>query len=188
MSAPALPTFTDGVVVHQADLNALVTNINVLAANTAGKQQAAQYLRPLCLVRLTSSQNISNNTVTLVNWGVADVNSDNMWTGSQPTQMTVQTAGTYLLGQSNLFGSGLTSSGNTSDARIMVNGTAPSTNTVSAGTTSIYNGGWFVQASAVVALAAGATIFFSVTQISGSTATLGTTFGGSHAYACFLSK
>lgn len=188
MSAPALPTFVDASVVHQADLNALVSNINVLALNTAGKQQAAQYLRPLCLIRLTATQNIATATTTLVNWGIADVNSDNMWTGSQPTQMTVQTAGVYVLSFSSLFANGLTTSNNPSEARIMVNGTSPASNTVACTTASIYNGGWFVAATATVQLAAAATIFFAVTQSSGSTATLGTTFGASHGSAVFISK
>lgn len=188
MTAPTLPTFTDGTVVHQADLNSLVSNINILALNTAGKQQAAQYLRPLCLIRLTATQSINNATTTLVNWGVADVNTDSMWTGSTPTQMTAQTAGVYVLSFSSLFANGLTTSTNPSEARIMVNGTSPSTNTVACGTYSIYNGGWFVGTSATVQLAAGATIFFAVTQSSTATATLGTTFGGSHGSAVFVSK
>ena len=188
MTAPALPTFTDGLVVHQADLNALVSNINVLAANTSGKLQAAQYLRPLTTVKTTANQNVTTGTTTLVSWGSASINTDNMWTGSAPTQMTVQTAGVYFLTMFCLFNNGLTTSNNSSEARIMVNGTSPSANTVACETSSIYNGGWFVAANCVVSLAAGATIYFAVAQASGSTGVLGTGFGGCQASAVFLSK
>lgn len=188
MSAPALPSFVDGTVVHQADLNSLVSNINVMAVATAGKTQAAQYARPECAVHLSVTQTITSGTVTLVTYGVADLNTDNMWTASVPNQMTVQTAGVYLLTHSAIFASGLTSSGNTSEARIMVNGTTPSTNTVACGTTSIYNGGWFVTCTAIAKLAVNATIFFSVLQSSGSSTTIGSGFGGCHAYAIYLSS
>ena len=147
MTAPALPSFVDGTLVHQADLNSLVSNINVAALQNFGKQQPAQYVKPLCLVHLTTTQTITTGTETLVSWGATDVSTDNMWVSSQPTQMTVQTAGTYTLGFSAVFTNGLTTSTNSSEGRIMVNGTVPATNTVGGNTTSIYNGGWFVSAT-----------------------------------------
>lgn len=188
MSAPALPSFVDGTVVHQADLNSLVSNINVMAVAVAGKTQAAQYVRPEAAVHLSVTQNITTATTTLVTYGVADINTDNLWTASVPNQMTVQTAGVYLLTHSAIFSNGLTTSGNPSEARIMVNGTTPSTNTVACGTTSVYNAGWFVTCTAVAKLAVGATIFFSVSQSSGSTGTIVSGFGGCHAYAIYLSS
>lgn len=186
MTAPALPTFTDGTIPHQADFNSLVSNINILAANTAGKQQAGNYIRPVCSIHLTTTQNILTGTTSLVTWGAADINTDTMWVASTANQMTVQTAGTYFLTMSCIFANGLTSSGAASEARIMVNGTAPATNTVACSTTSIYNSGWFVSATAVAVLAANATIYFAVAQSSGSTGQLISGFGGCHASAVFL--
>jgi hypothetical protein len=187
MTAPALPSFVDGTLVHQADLNSLVTNLNVFASSVAGKTQTNQYATPLCLVHLTTTQTITTGTETLVVWGATDTSTDNMWTASQASQMTVNTAGTYLIGMSAIFANGLTTSSNTSEARIMVNGTVPSTNTVSCGTTSVYNAGWFVDCAAMATLAAGAVIYFAVAQSSGASGSLISTFGGCHAYAIRLS-
>ncbi len=187
MSAPALPSFVDGTVVHQADLNSLVTNINVFADNAAGKRQASQYLRPKLTLVKNTTQTAANGVIVPVNWTSASNNTDNMWTASVPNQVSINTAGLYQINFSVLFQNGLTSSGNRSIAWILVNGTALS-NIFAGANASIYNNGWWLSCSAQVQLAIGATVFFAVYHEAGATATLDSGLGGPSASVTFLSK
>jgi hypothetical protein len=188
VSAPALPAFVDGTVVHQGPLNDIVTNINILADNTAGKRQAAQYLRPKCTLQKNATQSIASaGTPTLISWTSANTNTDNMWVGSQANQVTIQTAGLYALMVSVIWLGGLTTSLARSDAWILVNGTGVG-NIVAGQSSSIYNGGWWIHVATVAQLAAGAVVYFGVDQNSGSSGTLDTNFGGCQASATFLAK
>lgn len=187
MTAPALATFVDGTVVHQGDLNGLVTNINILADNTAGKRQASQYLRPKLTLAKSTTQAVNDATIGLVNWTSAGTNTDNMWSASTPNQINIQTAGLFHLNFSCLFQNGLTSSGNRSIVWILVNGTALG-NIIAGNSASIYNNGWWLSTSTVVQLAAGASVYFAAYQESGATATLDNGLGGCSASATFLAK
>lgn len=44
-----------------------------------------------------SGQSIPNSTNTLISWSSAVSNTDTMWASGTPTQITVQTAGTYVV-------------------------------------------------------------------------------------------
>lgn len=188
MTAPALPSFVDGTLVHQADLNSLVTNLNILADNTAGKRQASQYLRPKCTLQKSATQTVpSAGTPTLVSWTGASINTDNMWVGSQANQLTIQTAGFYELTVSFIWLNGLATSTNRSDAWILVNGTAVG-NIIAGNSGTIFNGGWWSHCATGAQLAAGAVVYFAVDQNSGSTGTLDTNFGGCQASATFICK
>lgn len=89
-----MPTFTDGVVVHQGDLNGLSTGINNLSTYTLGAVPPRAYV-PTLRVRRVAAQTIPNNANTLVSWDTVDVNNDNMFSLSTPTTITIQTAGSY---------------------------------------------------------------------------------------------
>src|SRR4051812_47309331 len=91
---PTIPAFTDGMIVHAADLNALAANLtNLYQYNQAGFVSQ----RPCVIARQTSGQSIPNNTNTLLNFQTAAINTDNMWTAALPNTITIQHAGIYLL-------------------------------------------------------------------------------------------
>jgi len=89
-----MPTFTDGNVVHQASLNALSTGINNINTTVTGAAAPRSYV-PTVRLRRVAGQNITNNTNTTISWDTIDVNNDNMFTLVSPTQITIQTAGSY---------------------------------------------------------------------------------------------
>jgi hypothetical protein len=169
MTAPT--TFTDGVVVHQADLNNLSTNIDTLCQLTTGKTAASGVAtKPITYAALTANQSIPDSTITVVSWNVASTNTDNMWVGSQPTQFTVQTAGWYHILMQVSWNPAVQSN---RSCGIMINGTAEAANGVAktwfAGS---LNGPWYQQVTAYQHLAAGATIYGYVYQVSGGALSL----------------
>lgn len=91
-----MPTFTDGTVVHQASLNSLSTGINNLGTVVTGAVAPRAYV-PMVRLRRVAAQTIANATNTTVQWDTIDVNNDNMFTLVSPTQITIQTAGSYAL-------------------------------------------------------------------------------------------
>lgn len=185
---PTIPTFTDGLVVHQADLNALASNLtNLYNYNQAGFVSQ----RPCVIAKQTTGQSIPNNTNTLINFQSAAINTDNMWTASVPNQITIQHAGIYLLmGQifyPQLAGATLTTN---CGGYILVNGTVPGTNAVAVGGA---NGGQNAAGPAgnfmsLQNLAAGATVFLNAAHTYGASSTLLTTFGGSYLSAIFITS
>lgn len=91
-----MPTFTDGSVVHQAGLNGLSTGINNLNTVVTGAVAPRAYV-PIARLRRVNAQTFPNAINTLVQWDTVDVNNDNMFTLVSPTQVLVQTAGSYAL-------------------------------------------------------------------------------------------
>lgn len=137
-------------------------------------------LKPQCEVRLTNAAfAVPNATDTQILWDVADVNTDNMWSSPSPGFMTVQTAGVYFLYAQSVH----TGAFSTFTTRLLVNGTSPSTNAVGSFSGNA-NGG---NISAVVPLAANATIYGFVSQSTGGSVNLATTFGGCRMAAVWLS-
>jgi hypothetical protein len=184
--SPVIPTFTDGVVVHQADLNALGTNLtNLYTYNQAGFRTQ----RPCVIVRQTSGQSVTNTTDTLVSFNVADVNTDNMWVAGNPTVITIQHAGIYWIFTQARWGAfagaTLTTVGSPS---ILVNGTNPAANAVAQNVLPFVIGGAgsTSQAGWLGNLAAGSVIYLNVWQNIGGTATLQTNYGGSFLGAIFM--
>jgi hypothetical protein len=183
---PTIPTFTDGMIVHATDLNALAANLtNLYLYNNAGFTTQ----KPCVIAKQTSGQNIPNNSNTLLNFQTAAINTDNMWTASVPNQVTIQHAGIYLLiGQVMYPQLGGATIGTNGGASICVNGTTPITNAVAvngnnAGQNSPQPTG---QMSTLVNLAAGATVFLNAAHTFGSTQTLLTTYGASYLAAIFI--
>lgn len=159
---PVVPTFTDGVVVHQADLNALGTNLTNLY-NYLNAGFTTQ--KPCVIVAATSSQSIAASTDTLVTFQAAAVNTNNMWVAGSPTQITIQKAGIYwVFAQTHWpLVSGATLS-NALVANLMVNGTTVPTNVVACQTLPMVNAGPGSghQVGCLVNLAAGSTVFLDV--------------------------
>lgn len=91
-----MPTFTDGVAVHAVDLNKLPTGINAINTTVTGAVAPRAYV-PTVRLRRNAAQSVPNATNTLVSWDTIDINNDNMFTLVTPTQLTVQTAGSYAL-------------------------------------------------------------------------------------------
>lgn len=185
---PAIPTFTDGLVVHATDLNALASNLtNLYLYNQAGFQSQ----RPCVIARQTTGQTIPNNADTVMNFQSALVNTDNMWTASVPGQLTIQHAGIYLLqGQVFYIAGGAPTLATNAGGYLCVNGTTASTNAVGAGGANAGQGaaGPTANMSALVNLAAGATVYLEATHTYGSSTTLRTNYGGSYLSAVFITS
>jgi hypothetical protein len=52
---------------------------------------------PICRLTRSGHQSIPNNVGTTMQWDVAIESNDGMWTGSDNTKITFQTAGLYLI-------------------------------------------------------------------------------------------
>ena len=181
---PAIPSFTDGTVVHQADLNALASNLtNLYAYNQGGFFTQ----RPTCLVKATTGQSIAVTTDVLVNFGSAVINNDNMWTASVANQITIQHAGIYLLfGQAKypaLAGATLNFG---LAANLLVNGTAVPTNVVAFNLAPMINVTSAQSVATMASLAVNATVYLDVWHNAGAAVTLGTDRGSSFLGAVFL--
>jgi len=184
--SPTIPTFTDGLVVHATDLNALASNLtNLYNYNQASFNSQ----RPCVIVKQTTGQSIANNTNVLINFQSALVNTDNMWTASVANQITIQHAGIYLIiGQTCYPQAGAPTVTTTNAANILVNSTNPSTNAVSSS-----GGGGGINASGPCTatlqnLAAGATVFLNTAHTYGGTINLLTTFGSSWFSAIYITS
>jgi len=183
---PAIPSFTDGTVVHQADLNALASNLtNLYGSNLGGFFTQA----PTVLVKQTTAQTVSNTTDTLVDFHSAVINNDNMWIPSVANQLVVQHAGVYWLYAQARWppisvGGGTTFS-NVLAQRILVNGTSLA-NTVAYVTAPILNGEAATQLGTIVSLAVNATVYLDVWHNAGASITLKTDAGSSFLSATFI--
>ena len=186
--SPAIPTFTDGVVVHQADLNALGTNLtNLYNYNQAGFFTQ----RPTVLAKQTTTQSIAASTNTLINFDTAVINTDTMWVASVANQVTIQHAGIYFMfGELRFPGQTGATLANYFAVDILVNGTTPGTNSIcyTAGPmlniTSALPLGF--QAFGCANLAAGATVYLNVSHNSGGAISTQVDRGNSFLGAVFL--
>lgn len=180
---PTIPTFTDGQIVHAADLNALASNLtNLYSYNQAGFTTQ----RPCVIAKQTTGQPLTSNVDTLINFQSAAINTDNMWTASAPTQFTIQHAGIYWIFTQTKFPP--TAAGNAVSCSILVNGTSVSTNGIATQLVGTYasGSGPSTQCGVLVNLAANATVFLNGWQNTGATQTLLTSFGSTFLGAVFL--
>lgn len=165
---PAIPTFTDGLPAHANALNALGSNIQNLYNYTVSGFLTGP---PICIANQTTGQGIATATASPLSFNTTIVNTGNMWVSSQPTQITIQTAGVYLMTAQAKF-PGSNSTGDR-ELDLCVNGTNVGTNCIARSdaqhTTSNYTVS--LNCSQFYRLAAGATIFAVAVQNSGSTLT-----------------
>jgi len=186
---PSIPYFTDGTILHQADLNALSSNLSTLYTQKAGGFYTQA---PMCVVHSTSSQSIPRVTDTLVNFGASDVlTRPSMWTGSTPYVITAPTAGVYwLFGQLRWPLVGSPAFSNVCTATILVNATStagavatqilPFVGTNSAGTT--------CQVGALRYLSAGSNVYLNAWHSDAGSQSLNIDFGGSFLGMIYLSS
>lgn len=172
---PAVPTWTDGAVMHQYDLNCLPANqTNLYAYNLGGFRTN----KPLAAVRCTT-QTIPNAVDTQVFWDTKDLDYDSMWSPSSTGQLTVNTAGIYRIYLQ------CSQSGPTAVivCYICINGTSTQNNSVG---TMAPSTGLTVAATATVGLAAGSVIYGFFYQATGSSQLVLTTSGGTRLTAEWL--
>lgn len=163
---PSIPTFTDGLLVHQQDLNGLAQHTTDLYTQNVGGFYTAP---PLCTVRKTSGQSIPYNTDTQIVWDVADLNATGMWSSSAPGVITAQVAGTYFVYTQ------ITTSGTATQlgVRLLVNGLSPTLNSITTFSAQATAG----SASGIAVLAPGSVISTFCYQSNANPATTLTTFG-----------
>lgn len=183
---PAIPTFTDGMLVHATDLNGLASNLTNLY-NYTNASFISQ--RPCVIAKQTTGQSIPNAANTLVNFQSAAVNTDNMWTASVPSQLTINHAGIYLLYSQTRYGAVANNLAYAVTTSLLVNGTAVPGNAVStqAQIPPSVGAGTALMCISLVNLAAGSTVFLNAWQATGGAAvTLDTAYGGTYIGAVFL--
>lgn len=162
--SPPIPSFTDGTVVHQADLNALASNLTNLYTYMLG---GFRIQPPMAVINQTVAQTFTTGTTAQVNYDTALVNTNSMWVAGTPNQVTIQTAGVYLMMQhviwNNSFSGyrfcGITLNGTTVPANYLANTPYYDTAVVT-GASSL--------CAAVYSLAAGAVLYPIAGQGSGS--------------------
>jgi len=183
---PTIPSFTDGMLVHATDLNALASNLtNLYNYNQASFNSQ----RPCVIAKQTTGQTINSGTDTLVNFQTATVSTDNMWTASAPNKLTIQHAGIYWLFGQLRFPSIVSSSVATIwSGAILANGTSFA-NAISVNTQVAPQGAAGGMSTGVIAnLAVGATLYLNCFQSTGANQTLVTDAGGTYLGAIFLTS
>jgi hypothetical protein len=164
---PPIPTFTDGLVVHANQLNALGSNLtNLYNYTLAGFNTSG----PLCIAYQNTGQAMATGAATAVSFNATVLNRGNMWVASQPTQLTIQTAGTYILWSQTQWDVNSTGYRQT---YLTLNGTSFSNVLATNPVASV--GGMTTSAFTVYPLTVGATIFSLGFQNCGSS--LNTTTG-----------
>lgn len=181
---PAIPTFVDGATTIVSPLNDLTASFTNLYNYTQGGFRTE---KPLCVVyRLKSEGGPRPSVDNLVNWDSVYANTDFMFTASANDTLTVHTPGWYRLSLQVHFDA--TPAGLRA-CKIMVNGSAPGTNSVAtdARIPVTSSEGTVVFCSALVGLAAGSTILANCYQSSGGASMVITTFSASFLSAEWIS-
>lgn len=184
--SPTIPSFTDGSVVHQADLNALASNLTNLYNYNQG---AFNSQRPAVMATQTATQSIATSTAATVSFNQAGPNVGNMWTASTPAQIVIQIPGMYyLFGQVRYDVFAGATLGIVARGNILINGTNPATNSVSNTDVPFMTAGNGPTSAAwyVANLAAGATVYLSTLQNTGGTIPTSLLYGGSFLSAFYI--
>lgn len=131
-----IPIFADAAIAHIGQLNLLPLTTNALSVTTTGAVQPRSYV-PMVKLRRVAAQNVPVTTNTLMSWDTVDRNNDSMFTLSSPTQVTIQTSGSYALDCE--VGFTFSSGGNGwLISRALLNGTVPLVNSVAGDVLSMY--------------------------------------------------
>jgi hypothetical protein len=175
---PAIPSFTDGTLVRQGDLNALASNLtNLYSYNHGGFRTQRD-----CVIVTANSASIAATTDTLISFASASVNTNGMWVAGSPTQITIQTAGVYwVFSQTRWPTVNAPTNSNVVASNLLANGTAVSNTVASNLVPMIATGGGAGpsnQCSTLINLAAGATLYLDVWQNASTAISTGTDYGG----------
>jgi hypothetical protein len=165
---PAIPTFLDGDLVHQGDLNALAANVTYLLGGTGGSDATA---KPLTVLRALTPNICTSGAAITCLWDTADSNNDGAWSPSDPTSVYVQTEGYYRINAQ--FGHSVASYSQCT-LFVLVNGTDVVNNSIQ---TCSWHGNQG-QVEVTVPLAKTASIQIAYEQTSGSSRNSSLTFGG----------
>lgn len=180
---PAIPSFVDGMVVHQGDLNALAANLtNLYAYNQGGFRTQ----RPAVLVRQTTPQPVPNTTDTVANFQSEVIDTNNMWVSSVPGQITIQTPGIYFVfAQTRFPNPGGATLGTIASGTLFANGQG---NRIggSDGPFMSAGSGPKLFCGVLQSFAAGAILGLNLWQSSGGTVNTATDFGSTFLGAVFL--
>lgn len=165
MTTP-MPTFTDGAIVHQGQLNLLAAGITNLSLLLNGVPPTRAYI-PAVSVKTTTPHTIPNNAdTTVTTWDGSSINNDAMWS-SGLTALTLQTGGVYIAWAQTHFTANAVG---IRAVHVMLNGTSIIANSVAVATVNNLNAGGgnaFTAMSMPMRLAPGATLYLSVYQNSG---------------------
>lgn len=165
---PPVATFVESTFAHQYDLNTLGANLTNLYNYKLGGFRTN---RPLAAVRCTT-QTFTNAVDNQVLWDTVDLNYDNMWSASNTSLLTVNTAGIYRLYLQVAQNGGL---GFGENAYLCVNGASTQNNSVG---TMNSGSGLTLNCHATVSLATGSTIYGFIYQSTGASQSVRTIYGG----------
>lgn len=116
-TVPTPTTQTAGTVVAAATINSQGN----LATYLAGRTESGGARRPLCVMRQTVAQSLTNNTATAITFDAEDVDYDNGHsTVTNTSRYTAGTAGWYLVNYAVAFSSNATGK---RTANLKLNGT-----------------------------------------------------------------
>jgi hypothetical protein len=171
-----MPTFVDAAVTTFTDLNTLGTGIVNLANLLTGSTTSRQFV-PAATAYINTPKPVVTATDTVIRFDAATVNDDYIWAANS-NALIVNTPGIYVAAamvhiDANGAGERF--------LHILLNGTTVSTNTIAAGSQNgngSGEGNAFTAMSQPLTLAAGATVYLSVFQSSGSTLNVDITFSG----------
>lgn len=184
--SPTIPSFVDGTVVHQADLNALAQNLtNLYTYNQGGFNTQ----RPCVVAVQTVSQVLPQGGSALINFQSAQINVGNMWVASQSNQITIQVAGMYCVYGSVTFPAIATAGFNLiGRADLLLNGTTPGANSVQTTDLVQTSGGIGVSPVAIYLsnVAAGSTFFLAGAQTLAGTQSTRVSHGSSFLAAFYI--
>lgn len=125
---------------------------------------------PMCRLTRSTNQTISNNTVTVVAYDAADIDTDSMATTGASAKITANTAGVYAVGYTVLWGTTSTVGYRQAWVTISGSGRYAGSTVYPAGSGS---GGWFLTGSDIVSLTAGQYVDVRCVQASGGNETIG---------------
>jgi len=153
-----IPTVSTGDVYTATAHNNIATNVNNYR------------VPPMCRLTRATNQTLSNNTVTVVAYDTADIDTDSMATTGASAKITANTAGIYQVGYTILWGN--TSTVGYRQAWVTIGGSGRY-----AGST-VYpagsgNGGWFLTGTDILSLSAADTLDVRCVQASGGNETIG---------------
>lgn len=168
------PNFVDGQLVRFPDLNSIAYNLDGMSQILLGKPLSlAPSGKPIAKVSVTANQPVASGapgTSQILNWDSAPADGDGMFDPSNPSFLTIRTAGWYRILLRLRWASG---SASERVADVLVNGTADPLNMTATCTTTMGGSGVVdQQCFAYEHLAAGAALYASVFQNSGGSLNL----------------
>lgn len=97
-SMAALPTFADGKLVQQGQLNSVTAGVDTLCQITTGKTASSGVAsKPIGYWYRNANQSIASGTDTIVSWTTESYDTDNMWSVGAADHLLIATPGKYVI-------------------------------------------------------------------------------------------